>query len=78
MPVFFVFLEKNRRLIEIARKHDVLLFCDDVYNLLHFDSDTKAPPRLTAYDKQLSFANCSACLFINPELYSVFHFLISL
>lgn len=44
--------EKNRQLIEIARKHDVLLFCDDVYNLLHFNPDTNAQPRLVSYDKK--------------------------
>jgi DNA-binding transcriptional MocR family regulator len=38
-------------LVALARKHNLLLFCDDVYNLLHFDSSTVAPARLLSYDK---------------------------
>jgi DNA-binding transcriptional MocR family regulator len=37
-------------LISLARKHDFLIVCDDVYNMLHYD-DEKSPKRLFAYDK---------------------------
>jgi DNA-binding transcriptional MocR family regulator len=40
-----------KALVQLARKYKVLIFCDDVYNLLHFDPDTVAPPRLLSYDK---------------------------
>lgn len=36
-------------LIKIARKHEFLVVCDDVYNMLYYD-DEKAPKRLFEYD----------------------------
>jgi len=42
--------DRCQRLIKLARKYDVLLFCDDVYNVLHYDMETIAPPRLLTYD----------------------------
>ncbi|XP_076454717.1 2-aminoadipate transaminase-like [Babylonia areolata] len=39
-----------RRLVELARKHDVLLLAEDVYNLIHF-GDSHPPPRLLSYDR---------------------------
>lgn len=47
-----VFLEKCRRLVSLARKYDVLLFADDVYNLLTYTDDGVPPPRLLAYDNK--------------------------
>ncbi|KAK2188470.1 hypothetical protein NP493_131g02014 [Ridgeia piscesae] len=45
--------ERSRQLIELARKFNVLLFADDVYNLLHYDDTcSHAPPRLLAYDNK--------------------------
>ncbi|OWF50460.1 uncharacterized protein YER152C-like [Mizuhopecten yessoensis] len=41
--------EKCNRLVELARKYDVLLFTEDVYNLLHFE-EGNPPPRLLSYD----------------------------
>lgn len=38
-----------RSLIEIARKYDLLILCDDVYNLLFYDQPTP-PKRLFQYD----------------------------
>ena len=42
--------EKSKKLIALARKYDVLILCDDVYNLLHYGPDSKSPKRLFAYD----------------------------
>ncbi|XP_064616722.1 uncharacterized protein LOC135480735 [Liolophura sinensis] len=42
--------DRCKELIAVARKHKILLVCDDVYNLLHY-TDSQAPPqRLLAYD----------------------------
>lgn len=41
--------EINRGLIKLARKYDILIACDDVYNLLAYD-DIHPPKRLFAYD----------------------------
>ena len=56
-------LEKCRAIVQLARKYDALIFSDDVYNLLHFDADSHAPPRLFTYD------NPSA----TPPLHHYFH-----
>ena len=47
---FFLAVDRCKRVIEIARKYDILIFCDDVYNLLTY---TPGPPpaRLLTYDK---------------------------
>ena len=42
--------ERCKAIVSLARKYDALIFCDDVYNLLHFDSESRAPPRLLTYD----------------------------
>lgn len=39
-----------KKLVELARKYNVLIFSDDVYNLLHYDVHTQPPSRLLAYD----------------------------
>ncbi|XP_052859814.1 2-aminoadipate transaminase [Anopheles cruzii] len=51
-PTGIVFsAEKCQRLITLARKSDILIACDDVYNLLHYAQPEAAPPkRLFAYD----------------------------
>jgi DNA-binding transcriptional MocR family regulator len=38
-----------KALIKLARKYDILIACDDVYNLLPFEDET-LPKRLFAYD----------------------------
>mmetsp|Transcript_10590 Transcript_10590/g.25820 ORF Transcript_10590/g.25820 Transcript_10590/m.25820 type:complete len:695 (+) Transcript_10590:392-2476(+) len=47
--------EKRRKIVALARKYDLLVFCDDVYELLgkqEKDGSTgnEVPPRLLAYD----------------------------
>ncbi|XP_058066138.1 2-aminoadipate transaminase [Anopheles bellator] len=51
-PTGIVFsAEKCQRLITLARKSDILIACDDVYNLLHYTNPEAPPPkRLFAYD----------------------------
>ncbi|XP_049543881.1 2-aminoadipate transaminase isoform X1 [Anopheles darlingi] len=51
-PTGIVFSEdKCQRLITLARNSDILIACDDVYNLLHYANPEQAPPkRLFAYD----------------------------
>lgn len=39
----------NKELVKLARKYDVLIACDDVYNVLCYDND-KPPKRLFSYD----------------------------
>lgn len=41
---------KSRKVVQIARNFDLLVLCDDVYNLLHFE--TAPPRRLFDYDSQ--------------------------
>uniref|UniRef100_A0A182Y7Y2 Aminotransferase class I/classII large domain-containing protein n=2 Tax=Anopheles stephensi TaxID=30069 RepID=A0A182Y7Y2_ANOST len=51
-PTGIVFSEeKCQQLIKLARESNILIACDDVYNLLHYDNPEAAPPkRLFAYD----------------------------
>lgn len=44
-----LYTEINKSLIKLARKYDILIACDDVYNLLPFEEDTP-PKRLFSYD----------------------------
>ena len=43
---------KSKRVIQIARQYDVLVVCDDVYNLLYYSGDDNVPKRLVSYDKK--------------------------
>ena len=69
------------RLIEVAREHDLLIICDDVYNTLSYEVDDRlnflpSPRRLFAYDVKtdsnykgimlLNYVFCS----ISPQLLS--------
>ncbi|XP_013105185.2 uncharacterized protein LOC106085466 [Stomoxys calcitrans] len=38
-------------LVKLARKYDILITCDDVYNILYYN-DTKVPKRLFDYDNK--------------------------
>jgi DNA-binding transcriptional MocR family regulator len=41
--------EINKALVQLSRKYELLIVCDDVYNLLAFEAP--APKRLFAYDR---------------------------
>ena len=48
---------KCQKVVELARRFNLLVCCDDVYNLLHYTSKTNqstsgAPKRLVSYDNQ--------------------------
>ena len=46
-------LDRCRRIVQIARKYNLLVVCDDVYNLLAFSQDEESAlqgKRLFAYD----------------------------
>ncbi|XP_069111053.1 uncharacterized protein [Argopecten irradians] len=49
--------DQCRKLVHLARKYDVLVFSDDVYNLFHF-GEGAVPPRLLAYDKSDDSTGC--------------------
>jgi DNA-binding transcriptional MocR family regulator len=42
--------ETCRQLIQLARAEDILIACDDVYNLIYYDEQVGSPKRLFAYD----------------------------
>ncbi|KAJ2996804.1 hypothetical protein HDV02_006182 [Globomyces sp. JEL0801] len=42
--------ERRERIVKLAREYDVLVVCDDVYELLPFSSIQNQPDRLLAYD----------------------------
>lgn len=50
-------LETRLKLLQIARKHDVLLLSDDVYDLLHFGTQEKPIPKLCHLDQASLPAN---------------------
>ncbi|TPX64353.1 hypothetical protein SpCBS45565_g05957 [Spizellomyces sp. 'palustris'] len=55
---------RREQLVQLARKHNVLVVCDDVYNLLHYDSTTPPPKRVVAYDDLKGSGNViSNCSF---------------
>lgn len=44
-----LFAEQSKELVRIARKHEMVVVCDDVYNLLYYE-DGFPPHRLYYYD----------------------------
>ncbi|ELT99789.1 hypothetical protein CAPTEDRAFT_183609 [Capitella teleta] len=43
--------ERCEKLVQLARKYESLVFCDDVYNMLHYAGKKAAPARLITYDR---------------------------
>lgn len=39
-----------KELVELARKHNILLIAEDIYNLIHYNESQHAPQRLLHYD----------------------------
>lgn len=66
--------EKCKRIIQLARKFNVLLFCDDVYNFFHYENEPKK--RLFAYDnvndkdygQGTVISNCTFSKILAPAL----------
>ncbi|KNC99088.1 uncharacterized protein SPPG_06034 [Spizellomyces punctatus DAOM BR117] len=55
---------RREQLVKLARKHNVLVVCDDVYNLLHYDPTTPPTKRVVAYDDLKGSGNViSNCSF---------------
>ena len=51
--VFDIGSDRSRRIVQMARKYNLLVVCDDVYNLLTFSEDEESAEqrkRLFAYD----------------------------
>ena len=48
--------ETQKELIELARKHDLWIFSDEVYRLLEIDPTDRLPPIASLYEKGLSLS----------------------
>lgn len=68
-------LESRKRLVQLARKHDMLILCDDVYDLLDYRaSGSYQVPRLVTVDRATSqnpnhgnvISNCTFSKLIGP------------
>lgn len=44
-------VENRQRLIELARKHDMLILCDDIYDMLSYPGSDPIPPRIVTLDR---------------------------
>lgn len=62
--------DRCKKLIELAREYDVLLFTEDVYNLLHYGDGTP-PPRLLSYDVS-DEPNYLGCVISNGTFSKIF------
>ncbi|XP_012946337.1 uncharacterized HTH-type transcriptional regulator YdfD [Aplysia californica] len=43
--------DRCEKLIEVARKHNILLIAEDIYNMIYFEDRPHAPRRLLSFDK---------------------------
>ncbi len=63
--------EKCKKLVQLSLKFNVLILCDDIYNLLYFAED-RAPRRLFAYagdaDSTMVASNGSFSKLLSPAL----------
>ena len=59
---------RRKRLVELASIHNVLVVCDDVYELLDFDVDTNHRARVVDYDHGDGnvISNCSFSKILGP------------
>lgn len=71
----FLPADRCKKVIELIRKHNVLAFCDDVYNLLSYTDDNPPPQRLYAFDDKSNadyrgnvISNGSFSKFLAPGL----------
>jgi len=48
--------EQQQRLVELARKHKMWIFSDEVYRLLEIDPTDRIPPMASIYEKGLSLS----------------------
>lgn len=46
--------EKFNELLAIARRHDLYVFCDEVYRFLEYDQENRLPAACDVYDKAVS------------------------
>ena len=62
-------IDRSRKVVELARKYNLLIVCDDVYNLLFFPSPDGSIPvcttRLFAYDDRSLKKHSSMCSTTN-------------
>lgn len=61
--------EKRKKVIEIAMKENLLVICDDVYEILNYDENFNIPKRLVAYDQSENgcvISNSSFAKIFNP------------
>lgn len=70
-------LEDRRRLLALARKHDMLILCDDVYDMLAYPGSAPAPPRIVTLDRASladpalpgnTISNCTFSKLLGPGL----------
>ncbi|OZJ05188.1 hypothetical protein BZG36_02426 [Bifiguratus adelaidae] len=43
---------RRQQLVQLAREYDILIVCDDVYDMLWYDASATVPPRLASYDEE--------------------------
>lgn len=62
--------ERRIRLVEIAKKNNVLIVCDDMYQLLSFPKSPAPPNRIFSYDNGAGvvISNCSFSKLLSPGL----------